>query len=141
MTASPTQSGWERIFAKMPLRAQLSSQGLAYITATQINQHSGREPRLMTKFDTRASRPQVLRDAGITILAVENGRYALVQADGYKDVEPTTEITAYSTTRNQTIETLPWDAGFSSESQVLDAAQCSIAPLPSYRRGTTFSHC
>jgi len=76
----------------------------------------------MTKFDTRSSRPRILRDAGITILAVENGRYALVQADGYKDVEPTGEITAYRTNRTQSIETLPWDEGFSSESQALDAA-------------------
>ena len=121
MTTSPTQLGWERIFEQMPLRAQLSSQGIAYITANQINQHSGREPRLMTKFDTRASRPRILRDAGNTILAVENGRYALVQADGYKDVEPAGEVTAYPTARNQSIETLPWEAGFSSESQVLDA--------------------
>ena len=125
MVSSPTQTGWERIFLELPIMQELASGGLARISANEISRMSSREPRLMTKFDTRASRPQILRDAGVTILAVENGEYVLVRCDGYKDIEPITEITSYSTDRPSTIETLPWDVGFSSESQVLDASHAA----------------
>jgi hypothetical protein len=44
----------------------------------------------MTKFDTRESRPASLKN--VTILAVENGRYALLSSDGYHDVKPAKTI-------------------------------------------------
>jgi hypothetical protein len=37
----------------------------------------------MTKFDYPETRPAPLRKAGATILAVSNGRYAIVRGNGY----------------------------------------------------------
>ena len=76
----------------------------------------------MTKFDSRDERPMALTNLGVTILAVENGKYALVSCDGYHNVEPIQGITPHVTNRMGTIETLPWESGFTSESQVLDGA-------------------
>lgn len=46
----------------------------------------GQEPRLMTKFDARGSRPQSLRDNGLFLLPETNGSYLLLKEDGYCDL-------------------------------------------------------
>ena len=48
----------------------------------------GVEPRLMTKHDTRAARPQPLRDRGLFLLPATNGSYHVLREDGYFDLRP-----------------------------------------------------
>jgi hypothetical protein len=83
---SYTEAGWKQIIESLKVKEKLDSNGLYYLDANQIKDISNREPRLMTKFDTRESRPASLKN--ITILAVENGKYALLSSVGYHDVEP-----------------------------------------------------
>lgn len=46
----------------------------------------GMEPRLMTKFDSRASRPEVLASNGLFLLPETNGSYLVLRAEGYCDL-------------------------------------------------------
>ncbi|MBI4336640.1 MAG: hypothetical protein HY683_02270 [Chloroflexi bacterium] len=125
MADSHTEAAWKRLFERLPIAGALATDGVFYITADQIKRLSGREPRLMTKFDTRAARPAILGRNNITILPVTNGKYALVSGDGYHNFEPAGAPVSRETTLNKTIETLPWEAGCSSESQVLDTAHAT----------------
>src|SRR6185503_14404244 len=97
---------------------------MALVSADQIKTVTGREPRLMAKFDTRESRPQAL--ASSTVLPLSNGAYALVAGDGYFDVPAASSVKHWPTpTIKKRLQTLPWQAGPSSESQALDMAVAS----------------
>ncbi len=102
---SETERGWAAIFGKMALRDKLDSEGIAFVSAADIKKWGNREPRLMTKFDSRAERPNTLQ--GITILPTRNGRYALVVGDGYRDMEVVDHPTLHRSDRLQGIESLP----------------------------------
>jgi hypothetical protein len=117
----PTSEAWERLFQELALGARLAETGLVEISAEQIKATSQREPRLMTKFDTRESRPAAL--AGVTILPLTNGSYALLRGDGYADVPAATAVKHWTSFEGgRTLVTLPWRTGPSSESQALDMA-------------------
>jgi len=119
---NPTALAWSAIANKLEIHQKLTS-GVAFVevTAQQIKDISGREPRLMTKFDTRESRPSALR--GITILPLSNGTYALLQGDGYVDVQATPRVRRWPVSaKARKCVTLPWDQGPASESQALDMA-------------------
>lgn len=53
------------------------------ITADEIRNLTGREPRLMMKFDHTADLPPVLRESGRFILPLKNGLYAIIKGEGY----------------------------------------------------------
>lgn len=119
--AGLTSDGWERLFEELDLQAQLIATGMAALSAEQIKQISKREPRLMTKFDTRESRPARLAD--VTVLPLTNGTYVLVQGDGYGDVPDATHLKRWTArSMRRPLLTLPWRGGPSSESQALDMA-------------------
>ena len=120
MTVSQTEKGWAAIFEGMALGDKLDSEGIAFVSADDIRRWGKREPRLMTKFDSREERPRTLRR--VTVLPTENGRYALVVGDGYSDVETVDQLTYHRSDRLQGIESLPWRTQLSSESQVIDSA-------------------
>ena len=122
---SSTSAAWRKLFQALELERRLASpDGPVIVTAVEIKALSGREPRLMTKFDTRESRPDVLK--GVTILPVTNGAYALLAGDGYADV-PLCRTASYQSfsERARTLASLPWQAGPSSESQAIDMAHAS----------------
>lgn len=48
-----------------------------YVRADDLKRVTGREPRLLTKFDTPSELPRVFRVAGYTILPVKNGEYVI----------------------------------------------------------------
>lgn len=47
----------------------------------------GQEPRLMTKFDSRASRPLPLAQHDLFLLPEKNGEYLVLRAEGYCDLQ------------------------------------------------------
>jgi hypothetical protein len=47
----------------------------------------GQEPRLMTKFDSRASRPEPLKAHDLFLLPEKNGEYLVLRAEGYCDLK------------------------------------------------------
>jgi hypothetical protein len=119
-----TSKAWDELFRVLPLRERLRDSDVATITADDIKSRTGREPRLMTKFDTRESRPRALND--VTILPSSNGAYALLRGDGYCDLRPADSVRIWSRHRARSdILTLPWVTGPASESQALDMAFAS----------------
>jgi DNA adenine methylase len=75
---------WEKIIEKK-LDPSLP---VTLVSADEIKEITGMEPRLLTKFDTRRDLPPALKDRGLFILPISNGSYGLVQGDGYHDLEP-----------------------------------------------------
>lgn len=73
---------WEILFDKYDIENEIRKNGLFYITAEQIREV--KEPRLMTKFDTRESLPRVFGKK-ISILPVTRGKYVLGEFDLYQD--------------------------------------------------------
>lgn len=121
MVESLTSAGWARIDARLQVAARLARGEAIYIDADEIKSLSGREPRLMTKFDTRESRPPLLAKA--TVLPVTNGRYVVVAGDGYHALSEVETVKRWALpSYAAALKTLPWSAGPSSESQALDMA-------------------
>lgn len=73
---------WEILFDKYSIESNVKQNGLFYITADQIREV--KEPRLMTKFDTRESLPSVFGNK-LAILPVTRGKYVIGEFDLYKD--------------------------------------------------------
>ncbi len=119
-----TSKAWDELFRVLPLRERLLDSDVATLTADDIKSRTGREPRLMTKFDSRESRPRALHD--VTILPSSNGAYALLRGDGYCDLRPADSVRVWSRHQARSdILTLPWATGPASESQALDMAFAS----------------
>jgi hypothetical protein len=117
-----TNSAWKQIFERLNFSTELEKHGIVHITAKSIAKISGREPRLMAKFDQRKHRPDILSSHGVTILPTANGRYALLQGDGYIGIpEPRPEsIQRYDASHLEHIKSIPWRRGVHSEPQAID---------------------
>jgi hypothetical protein len=117
---SPNNASWKRLFEKLPIKRHLEDSGIFHISAKQIKDIGEREPRLMTKFDSRKHRPKLLMDSNVTILPISNGKYVLLKGDGYFDVPVAQNVQDYSATRLVEMQTLPWRSGIRGESQAID---------------------
>jgi hypothetical protein len=122
---SLTGEGWKRLSEHLDLEARLAaSPEPVIVTAELIKEISGREPRLMSKFDTRESRPPALARA--TILPITNGKYAILGGDGYAELPPPTKEKHWQVSQcSLNLGTLPWKTGPTSESQALDMANAT----------------
>lgn len=121
--STSTEKGWKKIFEELNISEALEASSVFFLSAEQIKNISGREPRLMAKFDTRESRPETLRKANCTILPIRNGEYALVSKDGYCDITQIQAVPTYHQRHQATLQTLPLECA--SESQVIDSAVAS----------------
>ena len=117
---SLTNAAWKKLFNHFQIATHLQSQGIYRISAANINRIGKREPRLMTKFDSRKSRPRTLSDQQVTILPVTNGEYVLLSGDGYCTIPLPANIERYDPTRMAELQTLSWREGLHSEPQVID---------------------
>ena len=121
MAESQTSQAWARIASRHRLEERLAQGESVSLSAQEIKDVGGREPRLMTKFDTRESRPPQLASA--TVLPVTNGSYVVLPGDGYHDLTELTATTRWPLKRAvAALRTLPWSSGPCSESQALDMA-------------------
>ena len=103
------------------LSTKIYNDGVAFVTANEIKKITSREPRLMCKFDERASRSKVLKSNEITILPIKNGEYALINGDGYQSLPSMLDsIQFFEWPFKKRLETLPKEPR--SESQVIDMA-------------------
>ena len=73
---------WKLLFDRYDIEKKVSESGPFYITADQIREY--KEPRLMTKFDTRESLPSVF-GSRLGILPVTRGTYVIGDFDLYAD--------------------------------------------------------
>ena len=124
---SQTNAAWLKLFEKFDVRSHLKSDGVFKISATDISKVGRREPRLMTKFDHRNSRPKIMQDMGITVLPVSNGQYVLLSGDGYCSIPVPNRIERYDPKSIGNFETLRWRDGLHSEPQVIDTLFCASA--------------
>ena len=121
MVQSPTNNaGWKELFDQLPISRNTEKFGTFRLTAKQIKDIGRREPRLMTKFDSRNQRPRLLADHGITILPVANGEYVLLAGDGYFDLPGDRHVETYNATNIASLQTIPWRSGIRSEPQAID---------------------
>lgn len=76
---------WRKIFEikKYSLR-----ENLHFVTANEIKQITGQEPRIMAKMDYSIDLPPIFRENGYFLLPVENGKYAIVRGKGFHNLEP-----------------------------------------------------
>lgn len=121
---SLTEEAWQRLSESLDIARRLAVGESVYLSAREIKDITRREPRLMTKFDSRSLRPRILGDA--TILPVNNGQYVIIPGDAYHDVEPPKMIQRWRVPPSvRQLVTLPWSGVPASEGQVLDMAHLS----------------
>lgn len=90
--ANRMHDAWEQIFEEKKFDL---TQDLHYITADEIKRITGEEARLMAKSDSRKDLPKVMRDNGYFLLAVNNGRYAIVRGEGFYNIEDAADPVEY----------------------------------------------
>lgn len=77
---------WKQLFDRYNIKSEIEKNGYYYITADQIREV--KEPRLMTKFDTKESLPSIFGKE-ISILPVTRGKYVLGKFDLYQEFPET----------------------------------------------------
>ena len=121
---SKTEEAWEKLSTYLNLSVRLNAGEVVEVDSDTIKKVSGREPRLMMKFDFREQRPKAISKA--TILPVSNGEYIIFAGDGYHDFEEVENPSLWQPASGaKRLLTLPWEVGPSSESQALDMALTS----------------
>ena len=77
---------WTLLFEEHDILSEIDSKGFFDITATQINK-SGRESRLMTKFDHLANLPELFSKNSLAILPKTRGSYIIGRFEAYQKVK------------------------------------------------------
>jgi hypothetical protein len=54
-------AAWRQIFEKLDISSRLSNGEVIFISAKEVNQHGGREARLMAKHDNEQKQPKSFR--------------------------------------------------------------------------------
>lgn len=75
---------WKQLIQKYVIEDAIKRKGLYYITAKAIKEF--KEPRLMAKWDSTESLPDVLRKKKINILPISRGEYVLSDFDLYQPI-------------------------------------------------------
>lgn len=107
---SALHQAWERI----PLDGDYVT-----ISATEVKELTGQEPRLMMKWDHSVKLPPVLAESGRFILPLKNGHYAVLKGQGYHQPEPCPDPVDFPQRHSFRLETS--ESGL-SEMQHLDLA-------------------
>ena len=82
---------WNYLFEKFNIVNEVQENGFFEITADQIKE-SGREPRLMTKFDSSENLPTIFVENDLTILPIKRGSYMIGKFQNYQNVELNNDI-------------------------------------------------
>lgn len=77
---------WYELFEKYNIIKVISEKGFFEITADEIKE-SGREPRLMTKFDSSENLPDVFIENNLTILPIKRGSYIIGKFQNYQKID------------------------------------------------------
>ncbi len=116
---------WTKLFNELQIRAHLNDVGRFTLTANQIKKISGKEPRIMSKWDSSEARPKVLSQAGVTILPTSRHGYVLLKGNGYKNLPESAPPVLHSPEKLEQFTTLPWRNDLTKESLVIDIAAVS----------------
>lgn len=141
---SKNNEAWNSLFKKFDILKEINDNGFYEISADDIKL-SGREPRLMTKFDSSENLPDIFKDNDLAILPVKRGTYIIGKFQNYQsinidnniDVE-TKKLPDYITTidyKNITSEAISLNAAYIS-GMLEDIIGESVVPTISGRMGT-----
>jgi hypothetical protein len=92
--------GWEAIFNAYDIHSHDFAISPFFVTAQQIKQatailpnasNKDYEPRILCYQDNRDRRPRIFKEHGLFILPITNGKYAILQGEGYVDIPPITQ--------------------------------------------------
>ena len=117
---------WAKLFDELKINSRLEVSGRFDLTAEQIKKHTGKEPRNMSKWDTRDARPEVLRNAAVTILPTSRQGYALLKGDGYLNLPASEPAIYHPPQKLEPFTTLPWREELTKESVAIDVAAISL---------------
>ena len=76
---------WEKIFEKYNIIDNIEKAGFFIITADQIKEY--REPRLMTKFDSKIDLPTIFNENKLAILPTKRGEYIIGKFQNYENID------------------------------------------------------
>jgi hypothetical protein len=115
---------WENIFNKYNLLSDIKKDGYVDISADALKAVDGKEPRNLTKIDFREKLPHLMKEEGLSILAIKNGLYRIAKNDPFIDIneEISTKIIELDTPKN-ILSIDPFN--IKSESAALDIAALS----------------
>lgn len=82
MTSNDT--AWDKIFRELNISDTLKREPFVQISSKRINEIGGREARLMAKFDTKESLPQLFKEYELNINAVSNGNYIIFKDPNFQ---------------------------------------------------------
>ena len=115
---------WDNIFTQHNILSEVKEKGYVDISAQDIKDTDGKEPRLMAKIDFRENLPQIMSDNKLSIMAIKNGLYRIAKNDPFIkiDKEPLTDVMELDAPTN-IIGINPFN--ITSESAALDIAAIS----------------
>ena len=141
---SKNNEAWNFLFEKYNIINEINENGYFEITADQIKT-SGREPRLMTKFDSSENLPDIFKSNDLAILPIKRGSYIIGKFQNYQLVDINNDIDVetkylpdYITTidyNNITSEAISLNAAYIS-GMLEDIIGESVVPTISGRMGT-----
>ena len=85
MAKGKNDTAWELIFEKYNILDHIEKDGYFTITADQIKEF--REPRLMTKFDSKIDLPTIFSENKLAILPTKRGEYLIGKFQNYQSVD------------------------------------------------------
>ncbi len=134
---------WEQIFAKYNVIDLINKEGYFKIKANQIKEF--REPRLMTKFDSKIDLPIIFNKNHLAILPTKRGEYLIGNFQNYQEVDidnsidvETMYLPEYITTidsKNITSEAISLSSAFIS-GMLEDLVGEEVVPTIQGRMGT-----
>ncbi len=141
---SKNNEAWNLLFDKFNIIENIDKNGYFEITADDIKT-SGREPRLMTKFDSSENLPDMFKNNELAILPIKRGSYIIGRFQNYQLVDINNDIDVETKNLPDYITTIDYK-NITSEAISLNAAYISgmledivgepVVPTISGRMGT-----
>ena len=141
---SKNNEAWNFLFEKYNIINEINENGYFEITAEEIKT-SGREPRLMTKFDSSENLPDIFKSNELAILPIKRGSYIIGKFQNYQLVDINNDINVETKYLPDYITTIDYN-NITSEAISLNAAYISgmlediigepVVPTISGRMGT-----
>ena len=86
-------NSWKKIFDDYKILKHDFSKSAFYLSAEDIKKSvqdfkntAEKEVRILCKMDTRESLPEIMRENGLILLPVKNGKYVILKGQGYVDI-------------------------------------------------------
>lgn len=143
MAKSKNDECWEKIFEIHKILECINNSGFFVITAPKIKEF--REPRLMTKFDSKRDLPKIFKDNNLAILPIKRGEYIIGKFKNYEGISIDNSIAVdtkylpdYITTidySNVTSEAISLNTAFIS-GMISDLIDEEVLPTIQGRMGT-----